>query len=440
MVKKELTEQEQIAKELEQWVRKMRCTGSTGIKLDNFTDIKIGADNSPVDRNSKTFEVFQFEDLKDFVKRTSEQSLQEIQLVNGDLISGVFVDGLRHGYCEILLQDPVKSVISIRGEYVDGYLNGKARINFEDRCWLEGYFKSGVLHGFTRKFDKKGRLTFVGSYQNGKPIGVCWRIKRGGGSIVGRVIDGEFSGCRIAYIYPDFLTALVGVFEKGELIKAQEAEVQSIIDGEQGVKIPVFGRPKGPFHCREIGTFDKICTDMTLKDPYESKTIEIKRSNIPGAAEGIFVIKDVEPNTVLGFYNGSRANPQEFDPTTWETNNYKIFDPSNIPAGTIDIPVWAQATKSYCCTLAHKCNHSFLPNSEFVVYDHPKFGVIPCIITIADIFKGEEVFVGYGYDLEDSPDWYQQAWKDSIFALEGVSYKDWMECNVKRPLGIRANK
>ena len=33
MVKKELTEQEQIAKELEQWVRKMRCTGSTGIKL-----------------------------------------------------------------------------------------------------------------------------------------------------------------------------------------------------------------------------------------------------------------------------------------------------------------------------------------------------------------------------------------------------------------------
>ena len=24
-----------------------------------------------------------------------------------------------------------------------------------------------------------------------------------------------------------------------------------------------------------------------------------------------------------------------------------------------------------------------------------------------------KVFVGYGYDLEDSPDWYQQAWKDS---------------------------
>ena len=36
MVKKELSEKEQIAKELEQWVKKMRCTGSTGIKLGNF--------------------------------------------------------------------------------------------------------------------------------------------------------------------------------------------------------------------------------------------------------------------------------------------------------------------------------------------------------------------------------------------------------------------
>ena len=34
-----------------------------------------------------------------------------------------------------------------------------------------------------------------------------------------------------------------------------------------------------------------IFLDLTLKDPYESKTIEIKKSNIPGAAEGIFVIK-----------------------------------------------------------------------------------------------------------------------------------------------------
>ena len=47
-------------------------------------------------------------------------------------------------------------------------------------------------------------------------------------------------------------------------------------------------------------------------------------------------------------YFSFRANPEEFDPTTWETNNYKIFDPANIPAGTIDIPTWAQVRKIQC--------------------------------------------------------------------------------------------
>jgi hypothetical protein len=64
-----------------------------------------------------------------------------------------------------------------RGEYRNGTLEGKARIYFQvsdylekkrifrnslsklsivqDRSWLEGYFKQGILHGFTRIFDKK---------------------------------------------------------------------------------------------------------------------------------------------------------------------------------------------------------------------------------------------------------------------------------------------
>ena len=42
----------------------------------------------------------------------------------------------------------------------------------------------------------------------------------------------------------------------------------------------------------------------------------------------------------------------------------RIFDPADMPDGTIDIPVWAQDTKQYCGSLAHKCNHSFTPNGE----------------------------------------------------------------------------
>ena len=80
-----------------------------------------------------------------------------------------------------------------------------------------------------------------------------------------------------------------------------------------------------------------------------------------------------------------------------------------------------------------------IPSGQFVVFDHPKFGLIPCISTIADIEEGEEVktnfmanksysrsyddvklvdhqiLVGYGYDLDESPEWYKVAWKNSIF-------------------------
>ena len=36
MVKKELSEKEKLSKELEQWVKKMRCTGTTGVKLGKY--------------------------------------------------------------------------------------------------------------------------------------------------------------------------------------------------------------------------------------------------------------------------------------------------------------------------------------------------------------------------------------------------------------------
>ena len=68
---------------------------------------------------------------------------------------------------------------------------------------LEGYFKNSILHGFARHFDAKGRLTFVAHYKNGIKHGVCWKVIRGGGVVVGRVnAQGKLSGMRIAYLYP----------------------------------------------------------------------------------------------------------------------------------------------------------------------------------------------------------------------------------------------
>ena len=86
----------------------------------------------------------------------------------------------------------------------------------------------------------------------------------------------------------------------------------------------------------------RLCKKPTIPDPYESSMVEVRNSAIPGAQQGLFALKNIDPNTVLSFYNGIRANPAEFNPDTWDHNGYKIFDPANMPHGTIDIPPWAQ--------------------------------------------------------------------------------------------------
>ena len=92
----------------------------------------------------------------------------------------------------------------------------------------------------------------------------------------------------------------------------------------------------------------RICLDPRLRDPYESKLVEINSSGIDGASEGLFAKKNIEMNTTVAFYNGSLARPDDDDQDTSETNNYKIFDPADMPDGTIDIPVWAQVNISGC--------------------------------------------------------------------------------------------
>ena len=47
---------------------------------------------------------------------------------------------------------------------------------------------------------------------------------------------------------------------------------------------------------------------------------------IPGASEGLFARVEIETGTTIAFYNGSRADPGEFNPDTWETNNYRYVD------------------------------------------------------------------------------------------------------------------
>ena len=96
-----------------------------------------------------------------------------------------------------------------------------------------------------------------------------------------------------------------------------------------------------------------ICLDAMLRDPYESKMVEINNSSIDGANEGLFAKKNLEVNTTVTFYNGALVkfdtDANDDDQDSFETNNYKIFDPADMPEGTIDIPLWAQVETIIIC-------------------------------------------------------------------------------------------
>ena len=50
--------------------------------------------------------------------------------------------------------------------------------------------------------------------------GVCWLVMPGGGCVVGPVNEeGALTGDNIAYLYPDFHTALLGQFSDGQLVR-----------------------------------------------------------------------------------------------------------------------------------------------------------------------------------------------------------------------------
>jgi hypothetical protein len=116
----------------------------------------------------------------------------------------------------------------------------------------------------------------------------------------------------------------------------------------------------------------------------------------------------------------------------WEENAYKIMDllgpDENGKEGVIDIlPEYINA-KMYKASLAHKCNHSFTPNATFSLFDHPRFGPIPAVETIADINAGDEVTVSYDYQMDESPPWYQDLYTKLIFKTYQES-KDFVYCS-----------
>jgi len=230
------------------------------------------------------------------------------------------------------------------------------------------------------------------------------------------------------YLYPDYLTAVVGLYQDHLLITGHVTSLQMACREGQvwSLKfhpVEMTSRPltySPPSHYSVGG-----CS--SLEDPYEARTVQVARSHNEEANQGLFTKREVMSGEVLAFYSGYIINCESSlraldrrelsDAEEHVRNMYNIAldlggDEENL---CIDLPpdMGGDVTK-YNATLAHKVNHSFEPNSEFVLFSaHPVLGTIMAVTALVDLEAGQEVTVNYGYNYTaeaDQPEWFKQLW------------------------------
>ena len=138
-------------------------------------------------------------------------------------------------------------------------------------------------------------------------VGWIYQGQLGGGYIVGEVDRaGELTGDNIAYIYPDFRTAIRGEYEKGILVTSRLCRVMSSVETAAGVIIPLFGDPIEPdleYHY-DPASHLTISKWPLLRDPWEESMVEVRQSNMEQAGEGLFAKTDLPAKTIIALFAG----------------------------------------------------------------------------------------------------------------------------------------
>ena len=155
-------------------------------------------------------------------------------------------------------------------------------------------------------------------YENGVRKGLVWKFLIGGGIIVGNSNSQKLlTGSRIAYVYPDTLTSIIGEFQNDKLLEGRLSELIDI-DFSLVSPIPIFTQSnsvsvadRNEIYLYEPSNQTYLGKNALQRDPYEEKYLFVANSTIPGGGRGVFLKKDVTKGEIVGFYNGVRQTGME---------------------------------------------------------------------------------------------------------------------------------
>ena len=256
-------------------------------------------------------------------------------------------------------------------------------------------WRQGVRQGFSLVLSGEGKVESVGWWRAGQRAGTWWRAVRGGAWLVTNT-----STSLAIFIYPDLTTALLGTISTEDGRAEEELGVCEVrtVSLTAGVLVPGLRR------CEESLPVTRGLTKTVLhyphvRDPYESKVVEVRQSLIPSAGEGLFIKSEagVEAGVVVSYFAGVEVPAGEIG-----DSEYSI---SWLGGARLDIP--PDMRESYCSTLGHKACHSFSPNCEYSWAVHPRFGKIRSIVSLRRLEQGEEVLTDYKYSYSKAPQWYR---------------------------------
>jgi len=379
---------------------------------------------------------------------------------NKDTFQGVFNDGIMNRTGKLIRAEMTGT--KIEGSWVNGLLHGEIKETLPNTGWIEGYYKDGIPHGYFREFGSRYNsvhiLRSMGRYYRGVLRGWYWQGHYDfSGFTVGKVDDeGKLTGDDIAYIYPDFKMAIKGKFVDGTLVEGHQCDVVGCYM-DHGIMVPVFGEPNGPAFEYEQPSIRCIALHPLLRDPWEDKKVYVSDSNLPQGGEGLFAKRNIEKREVVALYNGIKFKSATYAAEHMPRSDYRIRLNGDLD---MDIPKGYHLTSQYSATLAHKANHSFVPNVEWTLFEHPRFGLIRALTAQKAIARGEEILVNYMMTLAKSPDWYRVVWLhhmrvvkkgddkaiqryiDRQYELQGyrIPLPESEELNVPEPHGVDLNE
>ena len=81
-----------------------------------------------------------------------------------------------------------------------------------------------------------------------------------------------------------------------------------------------------------------LSDDPLVPDPMESKFVEVRKSEVPGAGEGLFLLKDVGANEIVAFFNGLRVSIEDANKVVvHRESSHKIWNDWNDEDEMLDI-------------------------------------------------------------------------------------------------------